>query len=168
LLDCSPYLGGHLFPHQFFGEIDRWSNQHETGDVRGTRGPAADLARNEKRKPSAHGGAHEDLRATATCLVYRDAIFKPPTDGSVRKAASGLAVTRIVEPHDRAFLRGRPGIQSFRFGAPHIGIETAQPQKPRRLSDSASDSDAPLVRRGSNLEKFQATIVHLRDSVWPR
>src|SRR5437764_8202417 len=98
LIDRAPYLGRHPVPHQLFGEIDRRRDQHNSancGAVLGgvgfkpaPTGAASHLTDEQKRDPTAHRRAHENLRPPAKGIEYREAFLQPAADRTVVESAA--------------------------------------------------------------------------------
>ena len=55
LLDLTADFGRKALPHQLFGEIDGWRDQHQAGNRCGCVRPCGDLAREQQSEPAAHG-----------------------------------------------------------------------------------------------------------------
>ena len=99
--------------------------------------PVGDGARQQQRHPAAHRRADRDLRTPAELLEHRDALFQPAPDGAVDEGAAQFAMAGIVEPDAGAAVCHGPFIQRQRLGAPHVGIEAAEPEQPGRTACAA-------------------------------
>src|SRR5262249_59645486 len=116
----------------------------------------------QQRNPPAHRRADQHLRPLAAGLEHREAVLEPAADRAVGEIASRLAVAGIVEPHAGAiFLRGE-AVERLRLGPLHVRFESAKPNEPRPPALALPYCDATRIRGGSNVEEFQARVVHTR------
>src|SRR5262249_27963013 len=142
------------------GKVDRGSDQHKSRNGGARLAIQREFARQQKRKPSPHGGADNNLRPAAERVEHRKALLKPAAHCSRREVTAGLAVARIVEPPHRTSMLARPPVERLRLYSLHVRFEAAEPKQPRGGAFAQANRDAPGLFPSSNLKKFQANIAH--------
>ena len=141
-LDLLAHFGGHVRPHQRFGEIDRRGDQDEAGQPLacffGTH-----CTRGEQRNPAPHRRADDDLRAGRLGADQGKALGKPARNDAILETPAGFAMAGIIEAQAGATLAGRESIQSLRLGGLHVGLEAAEPDNARTLRQGGRGRTLP-------------------------
>ena len=93
-------------------------------------------------------------------LEHRGAAGADPNTGD----GAGILL-QLPDELSRPAVVTRPGVERHRLGALHVGLEAAEPEEARRRPSFRCrmhpHGDAPALFSGSNIQKFQAKIVHL-------
>src|SRR5215212_6603683 len=69
-------------------------------------------------------------------------------------------MTGIIEAHAGPIVLCSPGVERYRFGAAHVGFETAEPEYPGFSTAACANRDAALPRAGSTVYKRRGTLGH--------